>query len=139
MVKKRLNSPCTIKIYAGANEYALKWKLADGTLISDTSGVMITRDIKINGYKGVEIPSEVLKGNLTCYGTSDLSVVYCDKDIKAYFFLSGLASVLLYEVFVITLKVYHRSIFVYLYDTICKSVYEFSIVRNTNDSTLVVM
>ena len=74
--------PCDITVCANVSDYISQWKLSDGSSVS----VYLNREgistIEVNGKAGVSIPYNILKENLTCYGTADLSSVYCEGDVS---------------------------------------------------------
>ncbi|GAB6262982.1 hypothetical protein [Photobacterium sp. R1] len=72
---------CSITVCANAIEYISNWSVSDGSTLSHTSSE--EKDtITINGKLGLKIPYDILKENLTCYGTTDMSQVFCAKDVS---------------------------------------------------------
>ncbi|MCM0148745.1 hypothetical protein KCN56_09250 [Photobacterium galatheae] len=83
VIKGETTTPasCTITVCANASEYLSDWSISDGTTLSHTSSADKST-IRINGKPGYQIPYDILKDNLTCYGNADMSQVYCAKDVS---------------------------------------------------------
>ena len=72
--------PCEITSCANTSEYIVEWALDNGGSVSDRAD-NDSHVIKVDSQDGISMPASILKDNLTCYATRDVSIIYCAKDV----------------------------------------------------------